>query len=110
MEAIKAVRLRIKRISPFVLVHTDWLSKAAVLPGRTMNYALALLVTASRTGNATVRPSRYVLERYQISRDVAGDALTRLEAAGLVKAERQQGRRPRITLVDGAGQTHQLTQ
>jgi len=89
--------------SPFASVRTDWLAKVALLPGRTLNYGLALFTFANLSRSPTVAPSRRTLARFGVSRDAAGDALTRLTDAGLAYAERQQGRVPKITLLDGQG-------
>lgn len=91
------------RLSPFVTVRSDWLARAAVLPGRTFQYAFVLMLLASRSGSSSVRVGRGVLARFGISRDVAGDALTRLAGAGLVRADRKRGRAPLIVLLDSQG-------
>ena len=90
--------------SPFASVRTDWLARVSLLPGRTLHYGLALFTFASLSSSPTVAPSRRTLTRFGVSRDAAGDALKRLADAGLVRAERQQGRVPKITLLDGNGQ------
>lgn len=91
------------RRPPQLLMRTDWLRLAAVMPGRTLHYATAILVLASLANSATVAPGRQTLARYGVSRDASGDALTRLVKDGLVRADRKRGRAPRITLLDGAG-------
>jgi hypothetical protein len=94
--------------SPFASVRTDWLAKVALLPGRTLNYGLALFTFASMSRSPTVAPSRRTLARFGVSRDAACDALTRLTAAGLAHAERKQGRTPKITLLDAQGEMLRL--
>lgn len=103
INAIPLIRARLKQLSYFVQIRADWLAKASALPGRSLHFANMLMVMAARQQSATVSPSKYYLEHYQISRDAAGDALTRLEAAGLVSASRRRGRPPRITLLDQNG-------
>ena len=91
------------RMQPFRLMRIDWLSRAALLPGRTLHYAIALYILASIRNSATVTISRNMLARYGVTRDAAGDALGRLVEAGLVEAERGRGREPCITLLDNTG-------
>ena len=91
------------RLSPFQVVRADWLARAAVLPGRTLHYAMAVFMLASIANSSKVAPGPRTLARYGVSVDAAGDALMRLVAAGLVSADRKRGRAPRITLLDGPG-------
>lgn len=88
----------------YLTVRTDWLAKAACLPGRTLHYALALL-SLTNNGSSIVVPTRWTLTRYGISNDLATKALTRLTAAGLIRCERKRGCRPRIIFLDGKGNT-----
>lgn len=94
----RQVRLR---LSPYQMVRTDWLAKAAVLPGRTLHYAMAVFMLATIANSSTVSPGPKTLEKYGVSTDSSSDALARLIAAGLVRADRKRGRAPRITLLEG---------
>lgn len=91
------------RRSPFQVMRTDWLARAAMLPGRTLHYAVAAFVLATVADSPTIAPGPKTLARYGVSSDASGDALTRLVQAGLVSADRKRGRAPRITLLEGPG-------
>lgn len=91
------------RLSPYQVVRADWLAKAAVLPGRTLHYAVAVFMLATIANSPTVSPGPKALAKYGVSTDLSGDALTRLVAAGLVSADRKRGRAPRISLLEGPG-------
>jgi len=82
-----------------------WLGKAAALPGKTLNLALALWW---RHGMAKGRPfklTRMALRLVQVQRDAAGLGLARLEQAGLIQVQRSPGQRPTISiLLAAAGQ------
>ena len=91
------------RRSPFLVMRTDWLARAAMLPGRTLHYAVAAFALATIADSPTIAPGPKTLARYGVSSDASGDALTRLIQAGLVSADRKRGRAPRITLLEGPG-------
>lgn len=79
----------------------EWLSKAAALPGKTLNVAIGLWwlygMTKGKPFKLTQRPLQYM----HVGRDAASDGLVRLELAGLIKVERKRGQRPTITIVEG---------
>ena len=91
------------RMTRFHILRTDWLARAALLPGRTLHYAVAVNRLASITRSAQVAVDPMTLVRFGLTRDAAGDALTRLVAAGLVRASRGRGRVPVLTLLDRSG-------
>ncbi len=97
------------RVSPFRTVRVDWLARAAALPGRTLNYALAVFLLAGVSNSPVVVPGRRLLARYGVSRDAAGEALTRLTNAGLVRTDRQRGRAPTVVLLDAGGKNLVVT-
>lgn len=90
-------------ICPFRQFRADWLARAALLPGRSLHYAMAVHMLASIANSAVVSPGPQTLARFGVSSDAAADALTRLTRAGLVRADRKRGRVPSVTLLDAQG-------
>jgi hypothetical protein len=76
----------------------NWLSAAACLPGRTLHVALALRHTAALQKSLTIKVPRRMRETFGISDGLYGLALRRLEGAGLVSVERENGRAPVVTI------------
>ncbi len=78
----------------------SWLSDAAKLSGRTLHLAIAIwheVALAKRPG-ALLRNK--TLGLFGVSRSTAYVGLKRLEAAGLVRVDRHNGRRPKVTICD----------
>ena len=80
-----------------------YLSRAAALPGKSLALAAALIAAATSARASTVSCGRWVRAQFALSPDAVCDGLTRLEAAGLVRASRRRGRHPVVTLLDKAG-------
>lgn len=80
------------RVSPPVMVHADWLAKAAQMFERTFQCAFVLAFLARRAGSAAVVVHSQTLSRFGLSRDAVGDAFSRLVKAWLVTANRKRGR------------------
>jgi hypothetical protein len=76
----------------------EWLAKAAALPGKTLNVAIALWWHHGMAKDQPFKLTRRALKSLSVERDAAGLALTRLEQAGLIRVERNPGQRPTITL------------
>jgi hypothetical protein len=77
----------------------EWLRRAARLPGKTINVAVALWW---RYGMAKGRPfklTQMALNALNVGRDAASAALLLLEQDGLIQVERKSGQRPNISLV-----------
>ena len=70
----------------------DWLSRAARLPGKAINVALAICWLSGMAKNAPVKLTKKALLHFNVSRDAATDGVTRLEDAGLISVERHLGR------------------
>lgn len=83
-------------------VRLDWWEKAAtaMTTGKAMHLCVGLWLQITRNQSVRVQLSRRMMARINISRYAAGDALRRLEGAGLVKVARLQGRSPLITVVE----------
>lgn len=80
-----------------------YLARAATLPGKSLALAAALVAAATSARSSTVSCGRWVRSQFALSPDAVCDGLTRLEAAGLVRASRQRGRHPVVTLLDRSG-------
>ncbi|SET86548.1 hypothetical protein SAMN04487962_13313 [Marinobacter segnicrescens] len=79
-------------------LNIEWLQLATQLPGRTLHLALALAVESYRRQTATVSLKARELESYGVKPDAASVGLDRLVQAGLVFADRHQGRPAQITI------------
>ena len=79
----------------------EWLSKAAALPGKTLNVALALWWLQGMSKGQPLKLTRSALKHLNIERDAASAGLARLERAGLIALQRRPGQRPTISIVAG---------
>ena len=101
---IPVIRLRLDRNSGVLVeapikdlflkgpIPLDWLGRAARLPGKALNVALAICWLHGMTKNAPVKLTKKALSHFNVSRDAATDGVTRLEDAGLIGVERHPGR------------------
>ena len=80
-------------------VPMDWLSKAAELPGKTLNVALAIWWLQGMTQSELFKLTRKSLSLFGIKRDAASISLKRLEGAGLIRVQRNIGQRPTISII-----------
>jgi hypothetical protein len=78
----------------------DWLTKAAGLPGRSLQVALALCSALAATGSRCVPLSNVNAHRFGLDRNAKYRGLACLEEAGLVTVKRKLGRAPLVTIVD----------
>ena len=77
-----------------------WLGKAATLSGRSLNVALAIWHEVALAKKPWPVLRNKTLAQFGVSRSTAYAGLKRLEAAGLVRVDRHNGRRPRVTVCD----------
>lgn len=77
----------------------EWLAKAAALPGKTLNVAIALCWHHGMAKDQPFKLTRRALKYLNVERDAAGLALTRLEQVGLIRVERNPGQRPAISIL-----------
>jgi len=77
----------------------EWLGKAAALPGKTLNVAIALWWLHGMAKGKPFKLTRKALKYLNVERDAASAGLVRLERAGLIKVERRPGQRPTISMV-----------
>ena len=92
----------VRRREPFLsgAISMRWLEQAARLPGRALHVALAIRHQSALARNGTVPLSNKQLARFGVDRDAKRRGLARLEAAGLVIAERKPGCNPVVTIVE----------
>jgi len=71
-----------------------WLQRAAVIPGKALNVALAIWFVGGLCRSKTFSFKRSVAAGLGVSPDATYDALTKLEGAGLIRVARHRGRSP----------------
>lgn len=79
-------------------VPMDWLDRAAGLPGKALNVAIALWWLYGMKKGGAIKLTRQALKYLHVKRDAASDGLGRLERAGLIRVERRPGQRPTIEI------------
>ena len=77
-----------------------WFERAAALPGKALQVALALWWVRGLTRSTTFSFKRSAGHVFAVSADAMYDALTRLEQAGLIRVARHRGRSPVVTILD----------
>ena len=83
--------------------HSDWLERAARLPGKSMHLAVVLQRLATSTHTRRVALGNATCLRFGLTRNAKYRALRSLEEAGLVAVTRKLGRSPIVTLIDAVG-------
>ncbi|MDA0995217.1 MAG: hypothetical protein O3A13_16520 [Proteobacteria bacterium] len=76
-----------------------WLEKAAELPGKTINVALALWWLHGMNDGKAFKLTGKALAYLHVSRDATYNGLERLEKIGLIQVERKPGSRPTISIL-----------
>ena len=77
----------------------EWIGRAAKLPGKTFNVAVALLWLHGMANGKPFKLTQLSLKYLYVGRDAASDGLVRLEQAGLIYAESRPGQRPIISII-----------
>lgn len=77
----------------------SWLNRAAKLPGKTLNVALAIWWLYGMIGRKPLKLSKKALGIFQVSADAATDALNRMDQHGLIKLQKKSGQRPLIEVI-----------
>ena len=77
----------------------EWLSRATVLSGKTLNVAIALWWLHGMANGKPFKLTRMALKYLSVGRDAASDGLVRLEQTGLIHVKRKKGQRPVISIV-----------
>ena len=80
-------------------VPLEWLGRAAALPGKTLNVAIALWWRHGMAKGKPFKLTQQALKYLHVERDAASSGLVRLERAGLIQVERRTGQRPIISIV-----------
>lgn len=78
-----------------------WLSRAARLPGKALNVALAMRWLSDMNADAPIKLTRVAMDKFHFSADAASDALLRMEDAGLIKLHKNPGQRHLIEVLSG---------
>jgi hypothetical protein len=92
----------IKKVTePFLKgpISIAWLSRAAFLPGKAINVALAIQWIFGMSANNPIKLTKKSMVIFNFSSDAANDALRRLESEGLISVQRHPGQRPWIEVV-----------
>ena len=79
----------------------SWLNRAARLPGKSINVALAIFWMVGMCKTYQITLSKIALKNFHISADAALDALRRMEEAGLIKLQKSPGKRHLIKVILG---------
>jgi hypothetical protein len=79
---------------------SDWLQRAARLPGKSMHLAVVLLLIAIAQKTRCVVLGNLACKRFGLNRNAKYRALCSLESAGLVAIQRKLGRSPIVTILD----------
>ena len=77
----------------------DWLSAAAVLPGKSLHVGIALWLEAGLRNSAIVPLSNLTGRYFGLDRNAKYRGLHWLENAGLITVERKLGRAPIVTIL-----------
>lgn len=80
-------------------IPVEWLDKAAALPGKTFNIAVALWWLHGMAKGKPFKLTQRALSCFHVGRDAASDGLARLENFKLIQVERHAGRRPTISIL-----------
>jgi hypothetical protein len=76
-----------------------WLAAAARLGGKSLNVALAVWYVAGLAKGKPAKLTAAELAKFSTTRQAARRSLYKLEGAGLITVDRQQGRAPRVAVV-----------
>lgn len=77
----------------------DWITRAARLPGRTMNTAMALWFLAGLCSSDTIRLSKKTYGQFSVTRSSVSRHLNCLEKEGLIRVNKRLGRLSKVTIL-----------
>jgi len=77
----------------------EWLGRAADLPGKTINVAIALWWRHGMAKGKSFKLTQMSLKYLSVERAAASAGLVRLEQAGLIQVVPRPGQRPLISIV-----------
>jgi hypothetical protein len=92
-----------RNIAHWHLGPSDWLERAAKLPGKSLHLAVLFQLFASAQGTHRVVVGNLACQRFGLNRNAKYRALGSLEKAGLVAVERKLGRSPIVIMLNGGG-------
>ena len=78
----------------------EWITRAAKLPGKSTQVALAIWFRSGLEKFAPVQLSNTTLARFGVDRHAKRRALLALEKAELISVDRRPGKNPVITITD----------
>lgn len=76
-----------------------WAQTAGRLPGKALQIGIALFYLTGCTKKSTVSLTRNLLEKFGVQEKAYYRALSALEKAGLVKVDREPGKRAKVTIL-----------
>ena len=94
---------RLKQKGAFIKgpIDLDWISRAANLPGKALNVALALMyLSGLNKSKVNLKLTRTTYELFNVSRSAVYSALNNMEKDGLIKVKKSQGRKNVITILE----------
>jgi hypothetical protein len=104
-DSVPKCKPRIKRLRPkpngrFLMgpIDWNWITAAALLPGRALHAAIVIQFLAGLAKSQTITLSSQELSRLGVRRTSGYRALERLQIAGLIHVERGPGKLPRVTI------------
>ncbi len=91
-----------RRSKPFIKgpIDLEWMSRVALLPGKSLNVGLALMyLSGLKKSNEDLRLSQKHLKCFNVTGKAANRVLDLMEQDGLVEIERSQGRKHRVSII-----------
>lgn len=78
----------------------NWVLLASSLPGKTFHVGIVLWYLVGLTGSRCVKLTQKELDRFNINRNAKYRALLFLEQAGLISVVSENGKNPRVSVLD----------
>ena len=77
----------------------DWVARAGKLPGKALQVALAIRHQCALERKSTISLGNNFLYRMNVKRDAKRRAIAALEIEGLIKVQRESGKKPLIEVL-----------
>jgi hypothetical protein len=81
-------------------ISLDWLTRAARLPGRTLEVAIAIRYLSGMQKSPTVKLSNKLMREFGVSRYAKQRAIKAMQDASLIRVSQTRGRSPIVTIVE----------
>jgi hypothetical protein len=93
---------RPRQSAPFLKgpIPLAWIERAACLPGKALQVAIALRFRCGIERSACVKVTNVLLAKFGVDRHAKARALRQLEAANLVAVTRKRGGSPMVTVLE----------